>query len=141
MINKKTDNTSGRVNSFGGIKDGAIGGDGDLNDFKPKTTHTETLSKDDIDRIANANGFVSRQGSVTQAEKSVVRRGRYTTGRNQQLNIKVTQDTLQRFYAIADQLKQPLGEVFEQAVMVFEKYLENSRPGGADSATSKDGEA
>lgn len=114
MDDKKT--ASSRVNSFTNDADASA----ELTDFQPKVMPTSTLSKNDIDKIAKETGFVSRQ-SVVSERKSV---RRYTTGRNQQLNIKVTEDTLQRFYAIADRLRQPLGEVFDQAVRVFEKHLD-----------------
>lgn len=97
-----------RVNSFAT--------DADLADFQPKTTPAPKQSKQEIDKIAEETGFVSRQAQVPK----IGRTRRYTTGRNQQLNIKVTEDTLKRFYAIADELCLPLGEVFDRAIKAFE---------------------
>lgn len=97
-----------RVNSFAS--------EPDLSDFLPKTATGPKPSKEDIDKIAEETGFLSRQPQVAK----VTRGRRYTTGRNQQLNIKVTEDTLKRFYAIADELGVPLGEVFDRAVKALE---------------------
>ena len=45
---------------------------------------------------------------------------RYRTGRNRQLNLKVTDDVMRRFYALADSQDLILGEAFEQAVTALE---------------------
>jgi hypothetical protein len=45
---------------------------------------------------------------------------RYRTGRNLQLNLKVSDDVLRRFYALADSQDLILGEAFEQAVAALE---------------------
>lgn len=108
------ENTPGRVNPFA-----------DLDDFKPKAKPAPAPSKEVIDKIAEETGFVSRQAKPATSEKVVetpklVRGRRYVTGRNQQLNIKVTEDTLKRFYTIADEMKLPLGEVFERALKALE---------------------
>jgi hypothetical protein len=64
-----------------------------------------------VDRVARETGFVSRQPA---------RGPRYRTGRNRQLNLKVREDALQRFYALADAMNEPLGAVFEEAVGALE---------------------
>ena len=97
-----------RVNSFAE--------EPDLTKFKPKTATAPKPSKEDIDKISAETGFPSRQAPATK----IGRTRRHTTGRNQQLNIKVTAETLKRFYAIADELELPLGEVFQRAVKALE---------------------
>lgn len=88
-----------------------------LDDFQTKGKPKDVPSKTAIDDLAKATGFPSRQGKES--------RGRhYTTGRNQQLNLKVTKDALDRFYNLADEMEGvPLGEIFNQAI----KLLEASR--------------
>jgi hypothetical protein len=96
MDDKKT--AGSRVNSF--TNDADIDASAELTDFQPKVMPTSTLSKNDIDKIAKETGFVSRQSVVSERKGA----RRYTTGRNQQLNIKVTGDTLQRFMPLQTSL-------------------------------------
>ena len=46
---------------------------------------------------------------------------RYTTGRNQQINVKATAETIARFYRIADEMNVPLGEVLSRALDALDK--------------------
>lgn len=102
-----------RVNSFAEITD--------LSDLKPKTTPSKKPNKAAVDSIAKETGFVSRQANTD-------RRTRFKTGRNQQLNIKVTQKAMERFYELADEMVQPLGAVFEDAInALIEKRKKASR--------------
>lgn len=48
---------------------------------------------------------------------------RYVTGRNRQLNLKVTETAADRFYKIADANRLVLGEAFEMAVEALEASL------------------
>jgi len=48
---------------------------------------------------------------------------RYRTGRNRQLNLKVTEDVAQRFYALADHHELVLGDAFARAVTALEREL------------------
>ena len=53
-------------------------------------------------------------------------RRRYTTGRNRQLNMKVTEEALRRFYALADAQCWVLGEAFEHAVTALERETQDA---------------
>ena len=99
-----------RINPFGDLSD--LSG-GTANEPKP----VETAG---IERIARENGFPSRQASIAPAEPAKPRRRRYTTGRNQQLNVKATAETIARFYRLADDRGCPLGELLEQALSALE---------------------
>ena len=90
-----------RVNSFAEISD--------LSDLQPKKIDKKKPTKADVDKIAADAGFPSRQAPAD-------RRKRYRTGRNLQLNIKVTANANDEFYKLADLLELPLGAVFEMAV-------------------------
>lgn len=111
MTNAKPETTPTRINPFA---------EAELDEFKPKTKPTPRATSEQINAVAEQTGFPSRQPVTSEPVRRV---RRYTTGRNQQLNLKVTENTLKRFYAIADELNLPLGEVFDQAV----KALENTR--------------
>lgn len=92
---------------------------GDLADFAPKDKKTPGRDeKAVIEQVAADNGFPSRQ-PVKAAPKPQQRRHR--TGRNQQINIKATAETIDRMNRIADDLRIPLGEVLERALDALEK--------------------
>lgn len=93
----------------------------DLGDFAPKA-QAKPVEPQQIERIASEMGFPSRQASTAPAvAKAAPRRRRYTTGRNQQLNVKATAETVERFYRLADQQGVPLGELLDQALQALEK--------------------
>lgn len=96
----------------------------DLGDFTAKT-QTKPVEPQQIERIATEMGFPSRQpvASLPHSLGTQARR-RYTTGRNQQLNVKATAETVARFYRLADQQNVPLGELLEQALQALEKAIQ-----------------
>ncbi len=95
---------------------------GDLSEFQPRPLplQREAPNRNDIDRLAQASGFSSRQPQPTSnpAARPVVRR--HTTGRNQQINVKATPETIARFYRLADDHKVVLGELLERALDALE---------------------
>lgn len=104
---------SDRVNPFG-----------DLNDFKPAEVKEKTpkpVEKAVIDQVAADNGFPSRQASKLESKPVPRQQRRYTTGRNQQINVKATAETIEQFYRIADELNVPLGEVLARALNALAK--------------------
>jgi hypothetical protein len=92
----------------------------DLSDFQPKQTtesHRKPVEPGIIDQLAEDNGFPSRQPTVgAPADSERKKRRRFTTGRNQQINIKATNETIEKLYAIADEMGLPLGEVLARAL-------------------------
>jgi hypothetical protein len=78
---------------------------------KPKTE--KPVAKEAIERIAQENNFPSRQAPKAPATPRRKRRV-YRTGRNQQLNIKATGETIDRFLKAADDRNVPLGELLKQ---------------------------
>lgn len=96
----------------------------DLGDFTA-TTQAKPVEAQQIERIATEMGFPSRQPISTLAHpRETQARRRYTTGRNQQLNVKATAETVARFYRLADQQGVPLGELLDQALQALEKTLQ-----------------
>ena len=100
----------------------------DLNDFKPKPK-AKPVEKTQIDQLAKESGFPSRQPAPPAmapsplARASTVPRRRYTTGRNQQLNIKAKPETIALFYKLADHDGVPLGELLERALAHYEQVV------------------
>ena len=99
----------------------------DLSAFKP-TPRAERPKpeKAAIRDVAAKAGFTSREPTPTLAQTDPVARRsqrRHITGRNRQLNLKVTEDALGRFYALAEREGWVLGETFEAAVTALEAKL------------------
>jgi len=99
----------------------------DLSDFEPQSPARKVpVAK--IDAIAESSGFPSRKAqppkAVEQDEPKTEARGRaqrrYTTGRNRQINIKATDETIDSLYRIADEMNLPLGAVLEIALEALE---------------------
>lgn len=102
---------------------------GDLDDFAPQGAPKPVPSAA-IDEIAQASGFPSRKAAAAPAPAApppalapapvpaapVRQPRRRTTGRNRQINIKATEDTIARLYHVADELDLPLGAVLERAL-------------------------
>lgn len=97
----------------------------DLGDFAPKA-QPKPVEPQQIERLASEMGFPSRQVGAAPVVAKPASRRRYTTGRNQQLNVKATAETVQRFYRLADQKGVPLGELLDQALQALEKATQKS---------------
>lgn len=105
---------SERVNPFGDLEDFAP-------ETKPKKPKPETSV---INQVAADNNFPSRQPSKSLAASATPagrQQRRYTTGRNQQINVKATGETIEQFYRLADQMNVPLGEVLARALDALQK--------------------
>ncbi len=94
-----------------------------LPSFKTKAKTEKLVPTEAIDRIAEENRFPSRQAAKPPKEPRRKRRV-YTTGRNRQLNFKVTDKTIERLYKMADERNVALCELLEQAL----DALDNAGP-------------
>lgn len=108
-------------------------------DVLPAQNQAKPVDTAAIDRLAEASGFVSRQpGRAKQGAterptppvpaqlkpRSAPRR--FTTGRNQQFNIKAKPEAIERFYRLAEERKvRALGELLEQALDALEGVTPN----------------
>ncbi len=91
-----------------------------------------------VRQTAEAKGFASREATLPAAPKAAAapaaaeppaqeaRLRRRRTGRDKQLNLKVTDEVLNRFYVIADAKGWVLGEAFEHAVTALEAALKDT---------------
>lgn len=99
---------------------------GDLGDFaSKKEPQKKPVEKQQIEQLAQENGFPSRSAAEPKQNIPVaarpLERRRYTTGRNQQLNIKAKAETIALFYKLADQERVPLGELLERALASYDR--------------------
>ena len=85
------------------------GADLDLSDFKPAAKRP-TVERQTIREVSEAVGFPSRAPGTVKP----VGQRRRRTGRNVQLNIKMTAETAARFTALADKRDVPFGELLKQ---------------------------
>ena len=99
---------------------------GDISDFAPATPAKPKAPVSAVRKVAEANGFTaSRAPPSTRPPQR-----RHRTGRNAQLNLKVTPETLAQFTAIADREKWLLAETLEHALDALEKALARRRTNG-----------
>ena len=97
-----------------------------IEDFAPRTGDDKPrVNRESIAQVAKDNGFLSRDAAKVEAAAAAAatprKQRRFTTGRNQQLNIKATADTVARFNKLADELNLPAGALLERAVQVLEE--------------------
>ncbi len=97
----------------------------DLSGFAPvkKPAPRTEGQKAAIREVAERKGFPSREAATPPADAEQRKPRRYTTGRNRQLNMKVTDEALRRFYALADAQRWVLGDAFERAVGALEREI------------------
>jgi hypothetical protein len=102
----------------------------DVSGFAPTPARpTKPADKEGIRQAAEKRGFQSREPAKEQGREAAPKpvparqQRRHTTGRNRQLNIKATEETIERFYAIADQQNWVLGEAFEHAIGALERQV------------------
>lgn len=104
---------------------------GDLDDFGSDHA-AKSVPAETIEKIAQSSGFPSRKAAVSTTHETASETGetpspapalsaarqprRHVTGRNRQINIKATEETITELYRIADAMNLPLGAVLEQAL-------------------------
>jgi hypothetical protein len=89
--------------------------------FKSKPRKNERpVANETVEQIAKDNNFLSRQAARTPKEPRRKRR-QYTTGRNQQINLKASPETIDRLYKLADEKGVALAMVLEMAVDALER--------------------
>jgi hypothetical protein len=105
---------SERVNPFANI-------DREPPVFATKPKAAKPVEEETIARIAEQNNFPSRQ-ATTKPPKTERRKPRtHRTGRNVQFNSKVSTETFNKIYKLADEKKVPLGELLKLAVEALER--------------------
>jgi hypothetical protein len=102
---------SERVKPFDNLEDPPV--------FATKPRPARSAEKESIARLAEAHNFPSRQ--APKAPKETRRKARtHRTGRNIQFNAKVTPETMERFYNLANERNVVLGELMKQGLDALE---------------------
>jgi len=100
----------------------------DLSQFTPrKSAKAEHPPPEAVRAVAEGAKFQSRE--PIKATKPRQQR-RYRTGRNIQLNTKVTMSTRDEFYEISDRYNWVLGETLERALQALKRELEKEGASG-----------
>jgi hypothetical protein len=109
----------------------------DVSGFAPRREERGGATPPEVVRVVSeAAQFRSREPApqtlVTESPLAPSKREprRYRTGRNTQLNIKVRAETLDSFYALADEKGWVLGETLERALAALRKELAAEGRGG-----------
>lgn len=112
----------------------------DLSGFAPQADPTATaIPVERVRAVAEASKFPSREVKSAQhtdmpsdsagpASPATREPRRHRTGRNIQLSIKVSQETADAFYRLADLKGLVLGETLAQALAALERELVADRP-------------
>lgn len=88
--------------------------------FETKPRPARPVTTEAIDRIAEENGFPSRQAA--KAPKEPKRKPHfYRTGRHRQVNVKATDATIERFYKMAEVRNIPLGALLDLALDALDR--------------------
>lgn len=111
-------NETGRANSFASVN---ANDESDELGFKPKTAPKPVLPNEQIDRIAEATGF----GRTTAKPRR--RRTRAKTDLVYPFSTRISLETSDRIYALADELRKPLGTVLEEAMIALIEKLQDKR--------------
>jgi hypothetical protein len=91
----------------------------DLSQFAPqKPARAEQPPAEAVRAVAEGVRFQSREPARQRQQR------RYRTGRNIQLNTKVTLSTRDGFYEISDRYNWVLGETLERALQALRRELE-----------------
>jgi hypothetical protein len=96
--------------------------DFDVSTFAPKkSSKTSEPPLEAVRTVSETMSFQSRDPSPPA--KSAKKQRRRRTGRNKQLNLKVTAKASESFYEITDRQGWVLGETFERAIAALEREL------------------
>ena len=106
----------------------------DLSQFTPqKPTKAEQPPPEAVRAVAEGAKFQSREPIKSTKQRQ---QRRYRTGRNIQLNTKVTMGTRDGLYEISDRYKWVLGETLERALQALRRELDKGKPGQIDFGSS-----
>lgn len=119
---------SNRTSIFGSSKTSAL----DVSDFGPRSQSDARPRAEDIDAASAGSRFQSRE-PLTEVPVDVRKTHRqpmvYRTGRSVTFSAKTTQQTVDQFYALAQQHGWKAGETFEKAVEALVRETSGTSPG------------
>jgi hypothetical protein len=110
----------------------------DLSQFTAqKPAKADQPPPDAVRAVAEGANFQSREPVKSTRQRQ---RRRYRTGRNIQLNTKVTMSTRDGLYEISDRYNWVLGETLERALQALKRELDKESPTPIDFRSSTEGD-
>jgi hypothetical protein len=111
----------------------------DVSGFTTKSTPDTTApAPEEVRAVAEAANFRSREAKVVKPAKQAAppKRSprRYRTGRNVQLNLKASQETVDSFYELTDANDWVLGETLERAIGALQRELKRDKVSASSPA-------
>lgn len=88
-------------------------------EFQPKPKQERKTPNEAIEKMAEENGFPSRQ-APKQPRAPKRKPNYYRTGRDRQLNLKATDQTVERLHKLTAERKIPMGALLELALDALE---------------------
>ena len=101
------------------------GSEFDLSGFAPAPAKKPAAAREVIRKVSEEQNFPSR---APAKKKEATPQRRRRTGRNVQINIKATPQTIERLVSIADREGWVLGEALEHAVEALDAKLSRKAP-------------
>lgn len=95
---------------------------------KEKANEAGIPPPEEIQKVAKAAGFTSREVPPSPETKQETGRRTYRTGRSEQIALKVRPVDKARFYEICDQQDWVLGFGFQKAIEALDHALQNEAP-------------
>ena len=100
----------------------------DISGFAPKAApDADAPLPEKVRAVAEAANFSSREPKPQKATPLKRAPRQHRTGRNVQLNVKASQDTVDTFYSISDKNHWVLGETFERAMQALQRELQTKK--------------
>jgi hypothetical protein len=103
----------------------------DVTGFAPKTgTDDNAPPAEQVRAVAQAANFKSREPTAAKVEPKTTKRSprRYRTGRNVQLSVKASKQTVDAFYAITEAHSGwVLGYTLQRAIEALERELQSKK--------------
>ena len=106
----------------------------DVSGFAPKAAPEPKAPVEQVRAIAEASNFPSRRAQPAAAPAVMLaatkrQPRRHKTGRTAQFNTRTTPETVDAYYAIADQQGWLVGETIERALSALQRELSGGKKG------------
>jgi hypothetical protein len=93
----------------------------DISGFAPRTDDAQRPQPAQLDELTRGSKFRSREGIEPESTRTQQRRRR--TGRNVQFNIRATQQVIDDFKALSEQMDWPDGLTLERALEALREKM------------------
>lgn len=95
----------------------------DIDSFAPRTDDTARPPPEQLEELTRGSKFRSREGAEPPPVVTRVQQRRRRTGRNVQFNIRATQEVIDDFKALSEEMDWPDGLTLEKALQALKDLL------------------